>query len=224
MWFTYPVDIYSSGVGRITPSGSITLFPIPTPNTSVPSITVGPDGALWFVENAVDQIGRITMAGQISEYALPEAPATNIGFFGDGDNPILIATGSDGRLWVLDNGANAGIFAVSPDQPLSSDFNYSHTPSGMTLEFDDLTFHDPDPSSSASSYAISVDWGDGTTSTPAITTNGPGSYTLSGSHTYSVEGTYSVTIQITDMDTSHDLGGSSLSTTRSSGHRRQAGE
>ncbi len=35
-------------------------------------ITTGPDGALWFTE-LIDQIGRITTAGVITEFPIPTA-------------------------------------------------------------------------------------------------------------------------------------------------------
>src|SRR5262249_42907651 len=50
-------------------------------------ITTGPDGALWFVNN--NNIGRITTAGVITEFAIP---TVNSG-------PIAIKMGPDGALW-----------------------------------------------------------------------------------------------------------------------------
>ncbi len=39
-------------------------------------ITSGPDGALWFTELGGNAIGRITTAGQISQYPLPTSAAS----------------------------------------------------------------------------------------------------------------------------------------------------
>jgi streptogramin lyase len=51
LWYTEEDEI-----GRITPAGKITPFPLPQ---SLPmGITCGPDGNFWFTD--VDQIGRIT--------------------------------------------------------------------------------------------------------------------------------------------------------------------
>ncbi|HKD19994.1 MAG TPA: hypothetical protein VKG23_19235, partial [Thermoanaerobaculia bacterium] len=55
-------------VGRITPSGVVTMFPTPTVGSSPQDICAGPDGALWFTENGQNQIGRITTAGGFTEY------------------------------------------------------------------------------------------------------------------------------------------------------------
>ena len=40
-----------------------------TPNSSPESITVGPDGRLWFSEPGFDTVGRITTSGNLTEFA-----------------------------------------------------------------------------------------------------------------------------------------------------------
>jgi virginiamycin B lyase len=62
---------------------------IPTANSTPGAITVGPDGNLWFVEQAGNNIGRITPTGSITEFAIPTA----------GANPQGIIAGPDGNLW-----------------------------------------------------------------------------------------------------------------------------
>jgi virginiamycin B lyase len=51
-------------------------------------MTVGPDGALWFTEAGYAEIGRISTAGTITEYALPAEVYS-----------VDIVTGPDGALW-----------------------------------------------------------------------------------------------------------------------------
>lgn len=46
--------------------------------------------------------------------------------------------------------------------------------------------------------SVTVDWGDGTTSTGTVTQTGTGTFSVSGSHTYTDEGTYSVTVTVAD--------------------------
>ena len=46
LWFTE-----FGKIGRITPAGVITEFPILTANSAAVQITTGPDGKLWFTEN-----------------------------------------------------------------------------------------------------------------------------------------------------------------------------
>ena len=83
--------------------GMISEFPLPTPNNQLGDITAGPDGAVWFTEvipNAQNssvtitgKIGRITPAGQISEFPL----SSNSYARG-------ITAGPDGNLWFTEPG------------------------------------------------------------------------------------------------------------------------
>jgi virginiamycin B lyase len=81
---------------------AITEFPVPTPASQPAGITVGPDGALWFTEEApsANKIGRITTAGSFSEFPVTTpAPSTSTG-------PAEITMGPDGRLWFTEFGAS----------------------------------------------------------------------------------------------------------------------
>ncbi len=86
LWFTEP---NGNRIGRITTSGAITEYVVPTANSSPSGITAGPDGALWFTESGAGQIGRITTAGAITEY----------GAGGPYSGPEGITAGPDGALW-----------------------------------------------------------------------------------------------------------------------------
>jgi len=97
LWFT---DIRDRAVGRSTPAGAITLFPIaefpiadPSHLSGSNSITAGSDGNLWFTY--ADGIRRITPAGTITTFALP-APST----------PVGIAAGADGNVWFTEAEGN----------------------------------------------------------------------------------------------------------------------
>jgi virginiamycin B lyase len=56
LWFT---EDAGNNIGRITTTGEITEFPIPTPQSGPHGIAVGPDGNLWFTEQTGNKIGRI---------------------------------------------------------------------------------------------------------------------------------------------------------------------
>jgi virginiamycin B lyase len=56
LWFT---EYTGNKIGRITPSGTITEFTIPTPSSAPLGIVAGPDGAIWFAETAVNKIARL---------------------------------------------------------------------------------------------------------------------------------------------------------------------
>ena len=76
-------------VGRVTPTGVVTEFAIPTLGRNAQWITSGPDGNLWFTEENGDMPGRVTPAGVITEFALPANTA-----------PLGIVSGPDGNLLV----------------------------------------------------------------------------------------------------------------------------
>jgi streptogramin lyase len=85
VWFTSSLK-----VGRITPSGAVLEFPIPTPEAVPVSIVAAPDGNLWFTqadpEFGPSLISRITPNGDVTHVA-------------EADYPFDIARGPDGALW-----------------------------------------------------------------------------------------------------------------------------
>jgi virginiamycin B lyase len=56
LWFT---ETGSDRIGRMTTSGSVSSFTIPTPASEPGGIVAGPDGAMWFTEFLGNNIGRI---------------------------------------------------------------------------------------------------------------------------------------------------------------------
>jgi virginiamycin B lyase len=68
VWFT---EYSGNQVGRITPNGAITEFPVPTDASAPAGIAAGPDGNVWFVELYGDKVGRIAPSGVITEFAIP---------------------------------------------------------------------------------------------------------------------------------------------------------
>src|SRR5207302_9570240 len=68
-------DTKASQIGRITPTGAITEFPLPRPGQPY-GITVGPDGNLWFTElqsdaSSIWHLGVINTYGSITEVTIP---------------------------------------------------------------------------------------------------------------------------------------------------------
>ncbi|MBK5219410.1 MAG: hypothetical protein JJE35_06470 [Thermoleophilia bacterium] len=90
LWFTDP---NSNAIGRVTTSGQITKFAVPTPGAAPTAIAAGP-GGLWFTEEAADKIGRIAYNGTITEFSLPA-----------GARPTGIAVGPENALWVTAKGS-----------------------------------------------------------------------------------------------------------------------
>lgn len=84
---------------------TIEEFPIPTAASSPQGITTGPDGNLWFTEQAADKIGRMTTSGTVTEF--PIAVSISGSLFG-------ITAGPDGNLWFPDL-LSKKIGKVTPD-------------------------------------------------------------------------------------------------------------
>ena len=93
LWFT---EQTGNNIGKITPTGTVTEYPVPTYNSQPGSITAGPDGNLWFTEFSGNHIGKITTSGAVTEYAA-ELPGTEYGG---------ITTGPDGNLWFTEINSN----------------------------------------------------------------------------------------------------------------------
>jgi virginiamycin B lyase len=86
LWYT---DSDNGNIGKVTPQGQITTFPVPSP-TSVPYYMVqGPSSTLWFTEFNRG-IGSVTTAGQVTEYPDPSSRWYH----------QSIAVAPDGNLWV----------------------------------------------------------------------------------------------------------------------------
>ncbi len=103
LWYT-SVD-HSSGIGRLTPTGTATEFTAGlTINSKPQDITPGPDGALWFTEPAANKIGRITTTGLITEYATGALNGT----------PREIVLGPDGNLWFTLPASAPAIGRITP--------------------------------------------------------------------------------------------------------------
>lgn len=84
-----------AGCGNST-AFPLTQFAIPTAESGPDVITVGPDKALWFTEHRARKIGRITVQGQLTEFALPQA-SNAAGF------PSSMTVGPDGALWFAED-------------------------------------------------------------------------------------------------------------------------
>ena len=84
-----------TGIGRITPSGVVTFFPVLT--LAQGGIAAGPDGNIWFIGK--DYIGRITPSGVVTPFSagiragsglrdIAAGPDGNLGFTMQYDNRI----------------------------------------------------------------------------------------------------------------------------------------
>jgi hypothetical protein len=116
VWFTLEANFIlltkraPDEVGRLTVgTGDVTLFTLPEDSFPV-GITSAPDGNLWFAEWGRGAIGRITPAGSITEFRLPQVQAANIYAL----QPTAITAAADGRLWFL-AGFTVGLMTTTGD-------------------------------------------------------------------------------------------------------------
>jgi streptogramin lyase len=94
LWFT---EEDGDQLGRVTPAGVITEFPLPA-NTTPLGIVRGPDGNLWFTESGPDNIARFNPAdpGSVTTFYTGQANSA----------PSAITVGADGNLWFMVVGGN----------------------------------------------------------------------------------------------------------------------
>src|SRR2546430_14932601 len=64
LWF---VNKFENIIGRVTTTGVITEFTVPTANAQPQDITAGPDGDLYFTEPPLNEIVKITPNGVFTD-------------------------------------------------------------------------------------------------------------------------------------------------------------
>jgi len=131
----------------------------------------------------------------------------NIATLNAGSHTITASySGTPGGAGTTGFGASAGntSLMVNPALLIATAVNFSPI-AGAPFSGTVATFTNADPFGSATSYTAIIAWGDGTTSTGAIT--GTGTLTVSGSHTYADPGIDAVSVQI-----SHNLGNTTTAT------------
>jgi len=119
LWFT---EWAGNKIGRSDTSGNIVEYTVPTGISYPLALTVGTDGAMWFTEGAIrNQIGRVTVAGAITEYPVgPErAPGTPVatGIVHTPTAtpyPAWLAAGPDGGIWFTEGIGAVVRFAIPP--------------------------------------------------------------------------------------------------------------
>jgi virginiamycin B lyase len=72
------------------------MFAIPTAAAGPVGIAAGPDGNLWFTEQAANQVAWITPAGAVVELACVPTAGSGLG---------SITAGPDGNVWFTEGAA-----------------------------------------------------------------------------------------------------------------------
>jgi virginiamycin B lyase len=93
IWFT---EDQNNAIGMLATSGDVVTFPLPS-GSRANSLTQGPDGAMWFTNPSLDQVGRITHDDAIEQFEVPVADAL----------PGSLIVGPDKSLWFTAQGDHA---------------------------------------------------------------------------------------------------------------------
>ncbi|HLX41533.1 MAG TPA: SMP-30/gluconolactonase/LRE family protein [Ktedonobacteraceae bacterium] len=110
LWFTQDGKINS--VGKMTPDGKVTEYPLNSGTNCECGITVGPDGNLWIAEDWSNHIAKVDIhTGHLTLYNIP----------GPG-YPPNITTGPDGNLWFT-NGSSGQIGKFDPTTDQFTEYN-----------------------------------------------------------------------------------------------------
>src|SRR5262245_38528182 len=78
---------------RDAPAALFSEFTLPT-GSQPTAIAAGPDGNLWFTETGANKVGRLTIAGNLTEFPV-------------GSLPTGITAGPDGNVWYTLAGTGA---------------------------------------------------------------------------------------------------------------------
>jgi streptogramin lyase len=100
VWFTD-----NENVGKVTPGGNVTEYPVPVGAGAGYGITAAPDGSLWFIEWNVNSIGHMDANGNfLGDYLIPTANA----------GPVGITIGPDRNIWFAEqSGQKVGVLNVA---------------------------------------------------------------------------------------------------------------
>src|ERR1700730_2360158 len=120
LWFTgavirQPVTTGNSYIGRLAMDGTITTYPMPDPSNLAVDITLGSDGAFWFVEEPGANVGRVTTTGVFTEYPIPNDPGNLLTQYAN----QMITVGFYGAVW-LTTKLLPSVTRVSPTGDISS--------------------------------------------------------------------------------------------------------
>ncbi len=98
----------------------VRAFPIPTRDSEPVSITLGPDGNLWFTEQNASNVARVTPDGIITEFRTPTFSFPN-----------AITAGPDGNVWFSEGAAGQIAFITPSGRITEIPFSTSGVPGGI---------------------------------------------------------------------------------------------
>ena len=79
----------------VTTTGVFSEYPLRNPGADALGLAAGPDGNIWFGQEAPSAIANVTPSGVFTEYATPTIDA----------RPLAVVAGSDKRMWFTEQEA-----------------------------------------------------------------------------------------------------------------------
>jgi len=183
-------DVCTGGSATVT--AKVSSGGTPQSGVSVTfTITSGPNAGMTFV-GTTDSSGQVswTYSGTVAGTDTITASFTDRSGHTQTSRPVTVN-------WIV------------CDKPISATgTSFSGTEGQPLVAQAVATFFDPDPTSMATDYNATIDWGDGGSSPPppvTITQTGASpsgnTFEVRGDHTYTEEGVYTLRVVITDTDT-----------------------
>jgi len=140
-----------------------------------------------------------TVSGATGNYAVTGSHA----YTEDGSSPITVVineTGDDN-----DTGTATGTASIAEGSFILSGTATLNATEGQSFTGTVATFSDPGSPDAATAFAVSIDWGDGTTSSGTVTGSG-GSFTVGGAHTYTDEQSSNINVTVTEPGANFTIG------------------
>jgi hypothetical protein len=164
-----------------------------------------PNGGVSALQLTTFQQDTLILSHEIAEAVTD--PDTQSGWFDPQQGEIGdIAEGTSGVLggYVVQGvwSQSAGqvvIPSATPSSSLTVTGDTVQGSAGQPLTVIVATITGADPSAAADSFAASITWGDGNTSTGTVTTDPNGGFDISGTNTYAQAGSYPITVTVKDL-------------------------
>jgi virginiamycin B lyase len=181
-------------IARMTTDGVVTAeYPLPHPEDDPFELAIGPDGALWISLLQGDAVARMTLDGTVTrQIGLP------------GGRPIGLTTGPDGALWVAEASGHVARVEIGFDPAITAVPAPFSALAGVPFAATVARFDDADPTTRPQDYAVSIDWGDGTTSSGTVR-RGDAGFSIRGEHAFPLPGTFRVVVRLLDAATGKPL-------------------
>jgi virginiamycin B lyase len=183
IWFA---ERNTNKIARMTTDGVLTNeFAIPTENANPLALVAGPDGALYFTQHEPGTIARMRLDGTVTkEFRVPSG------------SPDGLTVDSSGDLWFTQgNFGQVGRVDLRWEEPISASGTTFSARRYVSAERTVATFTDPDSNARPGDYAVTIKWGDGSTSAGWVRRGGAG-FEVRGRHTYEKARTFAVTVRI----------------------------